>query len=62
MGIMCRFFLEYFERFASNFEIGNEIDFILSEKKRLQVLYPKILIAALFYKIEDNRLYLIEEN
>ena len=53
---------EHFFHFAPMFEIGNEVDFILSEVKRLRLRYPKIIIAPLLYKIEDNRLYLIQEN
>lgn len=53
---------EHFMHFAPMFEIGNETDFILSETKRLRLRYPKISIAPLFYKVEDNKLYLIEEN
>jgi len=53
---------EHFMHFAPMFEIGNEIDFILSETKRLRLRYPKIKIAPLFYLVEDNRLYLIEES
>jgi carbonic anhydrase len=52
---------KHFEQFSHLFEIGNEIDFILSESKRLRAMYPKILVAPLFYKLEDNLLYLIEE-
>ncbi|HEY6952437.1 MAG TPA: carbonic anhydrase [Bacteroidota bacterium] len=52
---------EHFHQFAPMFEIGNEIDFVLSEVKRLRLRYPKILIAPLLYKVEDNRLYLIQE-
>jgi len=44
------------------FEIGNEINFILSETKRLRLLYPKIVIAPMFYLVEDNKLYLINED
>jgi carbonic anhydrase len=43
------------------FEIGNEIDFVSSEAQRLQLRYPKITIAPMLYRIEDNRLYLIQE-
>lgn len=50
-----------FESFAPLFEIGNEIDFILSEVARLRTVYPKILIAPMLYLVEDNRLYLINE-
>ncbi len=53
---------EHFFHFAPMFEIGNEIDFILSETKRLRLRYPKVQIAPLFYKVEDNNLYLIDEN
>jgi len=52
---------EHFEQFARIFDIGNEIDFVLSEAKRLRLLYPKILVAPLFYRLEDNLLYQIEE-
>ena len=52
---------EHFMHFSPMFEIGNEIDFVLSEAKRLRLRYPKIMIAPLLYKVEDNRLYLIRE-
>jgi len=52
---------QHFLHFAPMFEIGNEIDFLLSEAKRLRLRYPKIMIAPLLYKIEDNKLYLINE-
>ncbi len=53
---------DHFEHFAQTYEIGNEVDFILSEVKRLRLRYPKIIVAPLIYKVEDNRLYFIEEN
>lgn len=53
---------EHFMHFAPLFEIGNEVDFILSETKRLRLRYPKIQVAPLLYLVEDNRLYLIREN
>lgn len=52
---------EHFVNFSMTFEIGNEIDFILSEVKRLRLRYPKIKIAPMLYKVEDNRLYLLRE-
>ncbi len=52
---------EHFMNFAPMFEIGNEIDFILSETVRLRKKYPKIKIAPMLYLVEDNRLYLIRE-
>lgn len=52
---------EHFMHFAPMFEIGNEVDFVLSEAKRLRLRYPKILVAPLIYRVEDNRLYLVNE-
>ncbi len=52
---------EHFDHFAPMFEIGNEVDFILSETKRLRLRYPKIQIAPMIYLVEDNKLYLIRE-
>ena len=53
---------KHFNHYAPMFEIGNEIEFILSEVKRLRLNYPKIIIAPLLYRVEDNRLYFIKEN
>lgn len=53
---------EHFMHFAPMFEIGSETDFILSETKRLRLRYPKIIIAPLFYLVEDNKLYFLEES
>lgn len=53
---------EHFNNYAPMFEINNEIDFILSETLRLRQRYPKVQIAPMYYKLEDNLLYLIKEN
>jgi len=53
---------QHFTQFAPMFEIGNEIDFVLSETQRLRNRYPKIQVAPLLYKVEDNLLYQIQEN
>jgi len=50
---------EHFMSYAPLFEIGNEVDFIMSETKRLRLRYPKVTVAPLYYKVEDNRLYAI---
>lgn len=50
---------EHFHHFAPMFEIGNAVDFTLSEAKRLRLRYPKVLVAPLHYRVEDNRLYLV---
>lgn len=52
---------DHFTHFAPMFEIGNAIDFVLSESKRLRTRYPRILIAPLLYRVEDNLLYQLEE-
>jgi carbonic anhydrase len=52
---------DHFFHFAPMFEIGSEVDFILSETKRLRLRYPKIPVAPLLYKVEDNHLYFIDE-
>ena len=53
---------EHFMHFAPMFEIGNEVDFVLSEAKRLRLRYPKIMVAPLIYRVEDNLLYLVNES
>ena len=53
---------EHFLHFAPMFEIGNEVDFVVSEAQRLRLRYPKIHVAPLLYKVEDNLLYQIGEN
>ncbi len=53
---------EHFLHFAPMFEIGNEVDFVLSEAKRLRLRYPKIMVAPLIYRVEDNLLYLVNES
>ena len=52
----------HFEHFAPMFEIGNEIDFVMSEAKRLRLRYSRIQVAPLLYRVEDSRLYLIQES
>ena len=51
---------DHFMNMAPMHEIGDERDFIVSEKHRLSRKYPKVEIAPLYYKVEDNRLYLIK--
>ncbi len=51
-----------FDEYAGSHQIGDPITFILAETARLQGLYPKILIAPLLYKVEDDRLEQIAES
>lgn len=53
--------MEYFITYAPLFEIGNEIDFVISEAKRLNFKYPKVKVLPLFYGISDGKLYLIKK-
>jgi carbonic anhydrase len=52
---------EHFSNFAAHYEIGDEIRFILSEVKRLRECYPKILVAPMFYNVDDNRISFLRE-
>ena len=52
---------EHFMHFAPMFEIGNEIDFVTSESKRLRLRYPKIVVAPMLYNVDNSRLSLIKE-
>jgi len=53
---------DHFMNFAPMFEIGNEIEFVLEEAKRLRTKYPNILIAPLYYNVDNNLLYLVKED
>ena len=52
---------EHFRQDAPLFEIENEIEFVRSETSRLRLRYPKIIVAPLLYRVEDNLLYFIRE-
>ncbi len=52
---------EHFFTYAPMFEIVNAVEFTFLETKRLRTRYPKIIIAPMLYKLEDNRLYLITD-
>jgi carbonic anhydrase len=53
---------DHFAHDSPMFEIGNEIDFILTETQRLSRQYPKVKVAPLLYKVEDNFLYWIDNH
>lgn len=52
---------QHFNQFAPMFEIGNEVEFIVSETHRLRLRYPKVQVAPLMYNVDDNMLYQIQE-
>ena len=53
---------DHFYHFEPMHEIGNEVDFVASESKRMRLRYPKILVAPMFYNVNDNLLYLVRED
>ena len=53
---------EHFMKFAPLFEIANEVEFVVSEAKRLRLRFPNIPIAPLLYRVEDHLLYLATES
>lgn len=54
--------VEHFLGNAPIFNIQKELDFLRKETNRLRLKYPKITIVPLFYRVEDNLLYFIEED
>ena len=52
---------EHFDRFAPQHEIGPEDEFIRREARRLRSLYPKVVVAPLLYRIEDNAVVVLCE-
>lgn len=52
---------QHFDRNAPEHEIGNEGDFVRREAQRLRALYPKVEVAPLVYRIEDNTVALLRE-
>ena len=51
----------HFDTHAPTHEIGNETHFILAETGRLRKLYPKVEVAPLLYRVEDNRIVVLNE-
>ncbi|MEO8088261.1 MAG: carbonic anhydrase [Bacteroidota bacterium] len=52
---------DHFYHFEPIHEIGNEVDFVCSEAKRIRLRYPKITVVPMMYLVEDNKLYLVNE-
>jgi carbonic anhydrase len=49
----------HFDALAPMFEVEDEVDFINKEAHKFKVLYPKIKIAPMLYKLTDHKLHLI---
>ncbi|MDI9347866.1 MAG: carbonic anhydrase [Methylacidiphilales bacterium] len=50
---------DHFMNLALMHEIHNEQEFVLSECERIKRMYPLIMVTPLFYKVEDNKIYLL---
>jgi len=46
----------HFDNLSPFFEIGNAVQFLVSEVQRLRKRYPKVQIAPLFYNIETGKI------
>lgn len=49
--------VRHFEESAPKFGIRDEVEFVLQEADRLREIYPRIRVAPLLYRVEDDRLY-----
>lgn len=52
---------DYFAAYAPLFEIGDEVEFVIAEARRLNSKYPKVKVLPLFYRLADGKLYLIKK-
>jgi carbonic anhydrase len=49
--------VKHFESSAPKFGIRDEVEFVLAEAERLRAIYPRITVAPLLYRVEDDLLY-----
>jgi carbonic anhydrase len=47
----------HFAESAPKFGIKNEVDFVLQESDRLRAIYPRIQVAPLLYRVDNDLLY-----
>ena len=50
----------HFAEHASRYEIGDPLQFVVSEAARIQSYYPRLMVAPLLYTVEDDRLTQIQ--
>src|SRR6185295_15236398 len=48
---------QHFAESAPKFGIRDEVEFVLKEADRLRAIYPRIFVAPLLYRVEDDLLY-----
>lgn len=53
---------EQFDTSLPTHEVGAEIDFVVSEARRLRALYPKVRVAPMIYRVEDDRICAVQES
>ena len=53
---------DQFSKFATRYEIGDPVEFVVGEAVRLRRLYPRLMVAPLLYTVEDDRLLQIVES
>jgi carbonic anhydrase len=46
----------HFDRYAERYQIGEALAFVCGEADRLRRLYPRVQVAPLLYRVEDDRL------
>lgn len=51
----------HFAKWATEYEIGDPVEFVVAEAERIQSYYPMIMVAPLLYAVEDDRLSQITE-
>jgi carbonic anhydrase len=51
----------HFTDYATRYEIGDPIEFVVSEAARLRQVYPRLMVAPLLYAVENDRLVQINE-
>jgi carbonic anhydrase len=51
----------FFNHYSHQFEIGNEVDFTLNQVIHLRKRFPEIQVVPMIYKVEDDKIYLINE-
>jgi carbonic anhydrase len=51
----------HFAESAPKFGIRDEIEFVVQEAARLRAIYPRIQVAPLLYRVDDDMLYQVCE-
>ena len=49
----------HFDARVAHYHIGDPVNFALSESRRLDTLYPPVMVAPFLYRVEDDRLSML---